>query len=91
MWYIFAGPWSICNCNTEDITRDTDNYGPARRVAESPFIIVIGTVLCYYSSYSVRSKDSFWAAQIRCTFWKEMQTLVAFIAAALHMQVFKYN
>ena len=57
MWYIFVGigTWNICNCNTEGITRDTDNYGPARRVAESPFIIVIGTVLCCHVMTPLRS------------------------------------
>ncbi|CAI9730593.1 secreted ARB_06907-like [Octopus vulgaris] len=37
------GEWSICTENRET-SRDYRNYGPARRVAEKPFLIVTGTL-----------------------------------------------
>ena len=41
----FSVVWSVCNLSELKYKRTSDVYGPARRIAEKPFMILIGNYL----------------------------------------------
>ncbi len=45
------GKWKMCSCGTGPMERNINTWGPARRVAERPFLIVYGTYLYFYNDY----------------------------------------